>query len=416
MDFHRQFAGEQAAAPGVEVKDWHFDILQVGTDATKEDIMRSYRSKIRGLHPDRRNSIPELLRWAQMLNDAKEALCDEEAREVDRRRRMRFDFSFNLLCEGDIVNLVAMKDPRYGRMHGRVQGLEHGKVLVQTQLVPAQWSAHARAKAAKQPMPISVAAYKCRRLYGERERDENHAKWSEYFEPGSLVKISNVDEAPWYNGLEAQVVEYDRDLMRFNVKLTQYGSGSEHVALQPHNIRLVGLDMQTCAQPSQQQVEARVKDAEQAKCAAEKRAEHAEQAKCVAEKRAQDAEQAKCAAEKRAGHAEQAKCVAEKRTQEAEQKSSDLELAAKRQKHNMPTSNRNSLFDPRVGDTVEVRVCIKRDGVTKTSWPGGVIMHIEESGMDVLYHVKLRRGDEKVCLRRDIRPNRNDKENDPAHG
>ena len=43
-------------------------------------------------------------------------------------------------------------------------------------------------------------------------------------------------------------------------------------------------------------------------------------------------------------------------------------------------------------------------------------MHIEESGMDVLYHVKLRRGDEKVCLRRDIRPNRNDKENDPAHG
>ena len=402
MDFHRQFAGEQAAAPGVEVKDWHFDILEVGTDATKEDIMRSYRSKIRGVHPDRRNSTPELMRWAQMLNDAKEALCDEEAREVDRRRRMCFDFSFNLLCEGDIVNLVAMKDPRYGRMHGRVQGLEHGKVLVQTQLVPAQWSAHARAKAAKQPMPISVAAYKCRRLYGERERDENHAKWSEYFEPGSLVKISNVDEAPWYNGLEAQVVEYDRDLMRFNVKLTQYGSGSEHVALQPHNIRLVGLDMQTCAQPSQQQVEARVKDAEQAKCAAEKRAEHAEQAKCVAEKRAQDAEQAKC--------------VAEKRTQEAEQKSSDLELAAKRQKHNMPTSNRNSLFDPRVGDTVEVRVCIKRDGVTKTSWPGGVIMHIEESGMDVLYHVKLRRGDEKVCLRRDIRPNRNDKENDPAHG
>ena len=396
MDFHRQFAGEQAAAPGVEVKDWHFDILQVGTDATKEDIMRSYRSKIRGLHPDRRNSIPELLRWAQMLNDAKEALCDEEAREVDRRRRMCFDFSFNLLCAGDIVNLVAMKDPRYGRMHARVQGLEHGKVLVQPQLVPSQWSAHARTSAANQLHPIYVPTGKCRRLYGERERAENHAKWSEYFEPGSLVKISNVEEAPWYNGLEAQVVGYDRDLMRFNLKLTQYGSGSEHVALQPHNIRLVGLDMQTCAQPSQQQP-----------CEVEARAQDAEQAKCAAEKRAQDAEQAMRAAQKRAQDAEQAMRAAQKRAQDAEQKSSDLELAAKRQKHNMPTSNRNALFDPCVGDTVEVRVRSGGGGATKTSWPGGVIVHIEESGMDVLYHVKLRRGGEKVCLRRDMRPNRN---------
>ena len=384
MDFHRQFAGEQAAAPGVEVKDWHFDILQVGTDATKEDIMRSYRSKIRGVHPDRRNSTPELMRWAQMLNDAKEALCDEEARERDRHRRVTRvgDDCQDLLKEDDIVDLVGVKDPRYGRMHARVQGFEGGKVLVQPQLVPSQWSAHARTSAANQLHPIYVPTGKCRRLYGERERAENHAKWSEYFEPGSLVKISNVEEAPWYNGLEAQVVGYDRDLMRFNLKLTQYGSGSEHVALQPHNIRLVGLDMQTCAQPSQQQP-------------------------CEVEARAQDAEQAKCAAEKRAQDAEQAMRAAQKRAQDAEQKSSDLELAAKRQKHNMPTSNRNALFDPRVGDTVEVRVRSGGGGATKTSWPGGVIVHIEESGMDVLYHVKLRRGGEKVCLRRDMRPNRN---------
>ena len=233
-------------------------------------------------------------------------------------------------------------------------------------------------------------------MYGESERAENHSKWSQYFEPGSLVKISNVEEAPWYNGLEAQVVGYDRDLMRFNLKLTQYGSGSEHVALQPHNIRLVGLDMQTCAQPSQQQP-----------CEVEARAQDAEQAKCAAEKRAQDAEQAMRAAQKRAQDAEQAMRAAQKRAQDAEQKSSDLELAAKRQKHNMPTSNRNALFDPCVGDTVEVRVRSGGGGATKTSWPGGVIVHIEESGMDVLYHVKLRRGGEKVCLRRDMRPNRN---------
>ena len=88
MDFNRQFAGEQAAAPGVEVEDWHFDILEVGTDASRKAIMRSYKSKIRGVHPDGRNSAPELLRWAQMLNDAKEALCDEDARERDRRRRV----------------------------------------------------------------------------------------------------------------------------------------------------------------------------------------------------------------------------------------------------------------------------------------------------------------------------------------
>ena len=80
-------------------------------------------------------------------------------------------------------------------------------------------------------------------------------------------------------------------------------------------------------QPSQQQVEAHVEDAEQAKCAAEKFAEDAERAMRAAEKRAED----------------------------AEQKSFDLELAGKRQKYNMPTSTRNSLTDPRVRDTVEVR-------------------------------------------------------------
>lgn len=70
MDFNRHFGGEQATAPGVEVKDLHFDILEVGTDATKEDIMRSYKSKILWVHPDGKNSTSEFIHWAQMLNDA----------------------------------------------------------------------------------------------------------------------------------------------------------------------------------------------------------------------------------------------------------------------------------------------------------------------------------------------------------
>lgn len=72
------------------MKDY-YKVLNVSTDATKDEIKKAFRSLAKKYHPDRNANDKEALRKFQEVNEAYEVLSNEEARkQYDNKRKSGF--------------------------------------------------------------------------------------------------------------------------------------------------------------------------------------------------------------------------------------------------------------------------------------------------------------------------------------
>lgn len=72
------------------MKDY-YKVLNVSTDATKDEIKKAFRSLAKKYHPDRNANDKEALRKFQEVNEAYEVLSNEEARkQYDDKRKSGF--------------------------------------------------------------------------------------------------------------------------------------------------------------------------------------------------------------------------------------------------------------------------------------------------------------------------------------
>jgi len=133
-----------------------------------------------------------------------------------------------------MIHSLATK--KYNLTYGRVVSVNLGNIFeekftVKTQHSCVQYDTTYLDDSAVINVSSSMTKQRLSRVYGEPERNAADIKWSKYYVENDSVVIKNVEEAPWYNNMEATIVGYNHDLMRFNVVL-----GGRELAFMPHNI------------------------------------------------------------------------------------------------------------------------------------------------------------------------------------
>ena len=79
---------------GDKVKDY-YKILNISTEATKDEIKKSFRTLAKKYHPDRNPNDKEALRKFQDVNEAYEVLSKEDSRKKYDQERNKFKNSNN---------------------------------------------------------------------------------------------------------------------------------------------------------------------------------------------------------------------------------------------------------------------------------------------------------------------------------
>ena len=347
-----------------KLEDWHFDILGVNSDASDAQVRKAYKEVILRFHPDKTGNADV----AKQLNEAKTKLLDQEKRaEYTREGRepvsehewsLLFTYA-NMLKPGDIVVIHGVENSlHYNHMHGRVmqcpERLEscksgQSKYTIQLQHRRQQFDVDF-VVGDERLKQLKLSGRKLTRLYGDKERDERNSLWSAYYQKGARVAIRDVQEAFWYNGMQAEVDGFNRDLARVEVLLHSPGRKPERLAFMPHNVSLVVHDA-TAALEEALRVEKAARASESARN--DERAREAGEEKTRLHARIQALEQQL----REASHAGQNERVDGSGGQPSE-----------------PPQPETSTFNPVQGDTVEVRwTADPGSRKRRTIWPVGRI-------------------------------------------
>ena len=175
-----------------------------------------------------------------MINEAKELILDKVKRSAFEIRFQAYkpigiglDVGYN-----DIVLLQPVGETNHHFVYGRVVALDSTSYTVAPQTSRRQFELDSvgstiRLKVPKYDRRSLTLNPGIRREYGEHERQRSNDQWASYFDAGDVVAVDNVREAPWFNGTQATIVKYNRDLMRFEVRVDD----GHVLAFLPHNIK-----------------------------------------------------------------------------------------------------------------------------------------------------------------------------------
>ena len=210
-----------------EIEEWHFNILGVDVSADDATVKKAYKAQILQAHPDRTSTTSNAVVRTQMLNEANKLLLNSEKRQ-EFESRSKPVASHTTIYKNNVVMLHSLNTKRYNLMYGRVVSdnlslsvaFGESKYTIKTQHSRLQYDVH-NARDDSETLNVSsllIEQHLCR-VYGEAERKESDERWSTYFAEDDRVTINRVKEAPWYNGMEATIVGYNYDLMRFDVLL-----------------------------------------------------------------------------------------------------------------------------------------------------------------------------------------------------
>lgn len=235
------------------IQQWHFNILAVKVYDEDAIVTAAYKAEVLQAHPDRNHTCVNAVVKTQMLNEAKSLLLDKQKRENFERKCLSGVTNSNV-DKGDIVMIHSLATKKYNLTYGRVVSVNLGNVFekkftVKTQHSCVQYDTTHVDDSAIINVSCSMIKQRLSRVYGEPERNAADKQWSEHYVKNDSVIIKNVEEAPWYNNMEATIVGYNHDLMRFNVVL-----GGRELAFMPHNIFL--------SKVSLEDAEAKLKEAE----------------------------------------------------------------------------------------------------------------------------------------------------------
>jgi len=236
------------------IQEWHFNIMAVKVSDNDATVTAAYKAEIMRAHPDRNRAGVNAVVKTQMLNEAKSVLLSKQKRE-HFERKLRSGVTNSSVNKGDIVMIHSLATKHYNLAYGRVVSdnlgniFEH-KFTVTTQHSCVQYNTTHVDDSATFNVSYSVMNQRLSRVYGEPERKAADRQWSKYYVKNDSVIIKNVEEAPWYNNMEATIMGYNHDLMRFNVML-----GGHELAFMPHNIFLSKVSLEdTEAQRTETQV------------------------------------------------------------------------------------------------------------------------------------------------------------------
>ena len=249
-------SSDKWASPPAEQKitEWHFNILGVNMDADDAKVKREYKAQILQAHPDKNGTHTNTTAKTQMLNEAKTLLLDAQKRRDyidDAQKRLT---STAVMVSGvkiqihDVIYMHSLRNDTYNFMYGRV-AQAHGdnsmlssrSYVIKTQHSRRQYDVDSAGDDGNEiRISESVFEHRLRRVYGDDERKESKERWSTYYAKDDRVTIDNVQEAPWYNGMEATIMGYNYDRMRFDVLL-----GGQVLAFLPHNISVSKVCIET---------------------------------------------------------------------------------------------------------------------------------------------------------------------------
>ena len=371
-----------------KLEDWHFDILGVNSDASDAQVRKAYKEVILRFHPDKTGNADV----AKQLNEAKTKLLDQEKRaEYTREGRepvsehewsLPFTYA-NMLKPGDIVVIHGVENSlHYNHMHGRVmqcpERLEscksgQSKYTIQLQHRRQQFDVDF-VVGDERLKQLKLSGRKLTRLYGDKERDERNSLWSAYYQKGARVAIRDVQEAFWYNGMQAEVDGFNRDLARVEVLLHSPGRKPERLAFMPHNVSLVVHDA-TAALEEALRVEKAARASESARN--DERAREAGEEKTRLHARILEIQ----ALEPQLREAGEEKTRLHARIQALEQQLREASHAGQNERvdgsggqPSEPPQPETSTFNPVQGDTVEVRwTADPGSRKRRTIWPVGRI-------------------------------------------
>ena len=227
----------------ISLEEWHFVLLGLNFRPDEGMVRAAYRQQMREHHPDKNNASTESTKRSKMINEAKELI-------LDTTKRTEFEIniqSYKPLGVGldvglnDIVFLKPIHQTNNHFIYGRVVALDATSYTVAPQNMRRQFeldspSSLLRLKIPRYSHRSSSMPNPCiRREYGEHERQRANDQWASYFQENDVVTVDNVKEAPWFNGARAVITSYNRDLMRFQVRID--GLGGRVLAFLPHNIK-----------------------------------------------------------------------------------------------------------------------------------------------------------------------------------
>ena len=240
------------------IQQWHFNILAVNVCDEDAVVTAAYRAEVLQSHPDRNNTCVNAVVTTQMLNEAKSLLLDKQKRENFEEKCLSGVTNASV-DKGDIVMIHSLATKKYNLTYGRVVSVNLGNIFeekftVKTQHSCVQYDTTYLDDSAVINVSSSMTKQRLSRVYGEPERNAADIKWSKYYVENDSVVIKNVEEAPWYNNMEATIVGYNHDLMRFNVVL-----GGHELAFMPQNIFLSKVSLEDV---EAQRTEVQVKEAE----------------------------------------------------------------------------------------------------------------------------------------------------------
>jgi len=225
------------------LEEWHFVLLGLNFRPNEDMVNTAYKQQMRVYHPDKNNASIESTKRSQMINEAKELI-------LNTTKRMQFEIvmqSYKPLGVGldvgfnDIVLLKPIHQTGHQFIYGRVVALDATSYTVAPQNLRRQFELDSPNSLLRLKIPryshrsSSIPNPSIRREYGEHERQRSNDQWASYFKADDIVTVDNVKEAPWFNGARAVITSYDRDLMRFQVRID--GPGGRVLAFMPHNIK-----------------------------------------------------------------------------------------------------------------------------------------------------------------------------------
>ena len=246
-----------------EIQQWHFNILGLKVYDEDATVTAAYKAQVVQSHPDRNHTCVNAVVKMQMLNEAKSLLLMMMI--INKQKRENFErmcLSGVTNCgvhQGDIVMIHSLSTKKYNLTYGRVLSVNLGnlfemKFTVKTQHSCVQYDTTYVDDSAIINVSYSMIKQPLSRVYGKPERNAADRHWSKYYVKNDRVVIKNVQEAPWYDNMEATIVGYNHDLMRFNVVL-----GGRELAFMPHNIFLSRVSLEDAEAQSK---EAQAKEAE----------------------------------------------------------------------------------------------------------------------------------------------------------
>jgi len=236
------------------IQEWHFNILAVKVYDEDATVTAAYRAEVLQAHPNRNHTGVNAVVKTQMLNEAESVLLNKQKRKNFERKCLS-GVTNSDVGKGDSVMIHSLATKHYNLTFGRVVSDNLGNMFEKKFTVTTQHSCvQYDTTHVDDNVSYLIMQPRLGRVYGEPERKAAGKQWSKYYVKNDSVIIKNVEEGPWYNNMEATIMGYNHDLMRFNVVL-----GGHELALMPQNIFLSKVSLEDV---EAQRTEVQVKEAE----------------------------------------------------------------------------------------------------------------------------------------------------------